>query len=596
MRLYRAVFNVFARSLQLRIVVLTSVLTIVAIFGVGTYMSQQIARGLYESKLDSLSQQTASYAQELSAVSGTNGQDELIDALNSQLRSMVTRSPVKLRSINLVAVGQRKHTDMISSSQYGADAVRPADLPGDFRRAVHRAGDGQQQYKSIELPGSGKAPGLVVAQTITISSGGQYELYVVADLQDDQNTLEFVQRALLVAALVLVVLVGAIAWIVTRMVVTPVRTGAEVARKIADGDLGQRMPVVGRDEISQLGASFNDMADSLQDQIERMEQLARLQRQFVSDVSHELRTPLTTIHIASDMLYDARDEFDEGARRSTEVLQSQVERFESLLADLLEISRHDAGAAALATVPSDLTDIVRGVVESVQVISQQSGVPLRVHAPTAPVMAEFDRVRINRVVRNLVVNAIEHSESRPVDIYVGANAEAAAVSVRDHGVGLDDEQVEHVFDRFWRADSSRKRTLGGSGLGLAISLEDARLHHGWLQAWGRPGDGACFRLTIPRRSAEQIASSPLPLPPSDAAVTGQALVAGPTTSDGSVRVQTGSIPIVVEVPPDAQGPEQPGAQAPHTRAADDSAPGTGNASGSGTGAQSTRTSTQEDTE
>lgn len=111
---------------------------------------------------------------------------------------------------------------------------------------------------------------------------------------------------------------------------------------------------------------------------------------------------------------------------------------------------------------------------------------------------------------------------------------------------MNEEQVEHVFDRFWRADPARKRTLGGSGLGLAISLEDAHLHNGWLQVWGKLGEGSCFRLTIPRRPDQEITSSPLPLPPRDAQIQGAALVAGPLSSDGSVRIQTGSIPIVVE--------------------------------------------------
>ena len=228
---------------------------------------------------------------------------------------------------------------------------------------------------------------------------------------------------------------------------------------------------------------------------------------------------------------------------------------------MLEFLREDLAAAVagperspakavfcvLWQVRSDLKELVAGVVESLDVVAAQSASELRVHAPAAPVMVEADRVRVTRIVRNLIVNALEHGEGEPIDVFVAANAEAAAVSVRDHGVGMSDEQVEHVFDRFWRADPARKRTLGGSGLGLAISLEDTRLHEGWLQAWGRLGDGSCFRLTLPRRAGESIVASPLPLPPADASVRGAALVAGPLTSDGSVRVQTGSIPIVVDM-------------------------------------------------
>src|SRR5699024_4464564 len=286
------------------------------------------------------------------------------------------------------------------------------------------------------------------------------------------------------------------------------------------------------------------------------ERLSVLQRQFVSDVSHELRTPLTTIRAAADLIYESREELDPVTARSAELLNSQAERFDNLLSDLLEISRYDAGAAALVAKPVDVGAIVTGVIDTVSMVAEQMSTRIVVHAPSSPVMAVVDRVRITRIVRNLVLNAIEHGEGNPIDIYVSSNAEAVAASVSDHGVGMNEEQVEHVFDRFWRADPARKRTLGGSGLGLAISLEDAHLHDGWLQVWGKPGEGSCFRLTIPRRPDQEITSSPLPLPPRDARIKGAALVAGPLSSDGSVRIQTGSIPIVVET--DQQEPTRTG--------------------------------------
>ncbi|QCP05276.1 MtrAB system histidine kinase MtrB [Brevibacterium sp. CS2] len=536
----------FTHSLQFRIVVLTIALTIIAVLGVGAYMSQQISRGLFESKLSSVSVQTAGYVAELQSLSAGEDDEALSETLNTQLRSMLSRSPTPLRSVALEPQERSTAVPPLVALVGGEESIPVAELPDAYLSAVDRAELGEQLYQSVTLPGEESSPGLVVAQQVTIPAAGQFELFVVADLQEEQNTLDFVLRALIVAAIVLSVLIGAIAWIVTRLVVVPVRTAAEVAGQLAHGDLDQRMPVHGKDEIATLAESFNSMADTLQDQITRMELLTVLQRQFVSDVSHELRTPLTTIHIASDMIYESREDFDESTARSAELLNSQVERFELLLGDLLEISRYDAGAANLVTKPTDIGEIVTGVLDTLSVVATQAGTELLLHAPSSPVMAEVDRVRITRVVRNLVVNAIEHGEGRRVDIYLAANAEAVAVSVRDHGIGMSEEHVEHVFDRFWRADPSRRRTLGGSGLGLAISLEDTHLHGGWLQAWGREGEGACFRLTLPRRQRQEISSSPLPLPPADAAHTGAAVVAGPSSSDGSVRIQTGSIPIVVD--------------------------------------------------
>jgi two-component system sensor histidine kinase MtrB len=138
---------------------------------------------------------------------------------------------------------------------------------------------------------------------------------------------------------------------------------------------------------------------------------------------------------------------------------------------------------------------------------------LSVTQPEGPCVADVDPRRVERVLRNLLVNAIEHADGSDVEVTVGADDRAVAVTVRDRGVGMTRDEAAHVFDRFWRADPARARTTGGTGLGLAISLEDAHLHGGWLEAWGRPRQGACFRLTLPRRAGITLESSPLPLEP-----------------------------------------------------------------------------------
>jgi two-component system sensor histidine kinase MtrB len=306
-------------------------------------------------------------------------------------------------------------------------------------------------------------------------------------------------------------------WYLTRKVLAPVRQAAITAERLSDGRLSERMPVRGHDELATLGRSFNEMAESLQDQIHRMEELSHLQQRFVSDVSHELRTPLTTIRMAGDVIYGEREEFSPAVARSAELLAAQLDRFDSLLADLLEISRFDAGAAVLDAEAWDLRRIVEGVLEHSAHLAEAKGSTVVTHLPDRPCTADVDPRRVERILRNLVVNAIEHGEGRPIDVEVAVDPKAVAVVVRDHGVGMTVQEAQHVFDRFWRADPARARTTGGSGLGLAIALEDARLHGGWLQAWGRPGEGASFRLTLPRRAGVTLTGSPLPLRPPSAA-------------------------------------------------------------------------------
>ncbi|HEX5742239.1 MAG TPA: MtrAB system histidine kinase MtrB, partial [Pilimelia sp.] len=348
---------------------------------------------------------------------------------------------------------------------------------------------------------------------------GRAELYYFWPLTAQDDVARQIQLTVLVTGLALIALLAVLANLVTRMVVNPVRIAARTAQRLSAGLLDQRMSVRGEDDLALLAASFNQMAANLQRQIVRLEEMSRLQRRFTSDVSHELRTPLTTVRMAADLIFSERESFDPAVTRSAELLQAELDRFESLLSDLLEISRFDAGFAVLDLEPTDLVPLLRRVVDQLTGLATSAGVPVRLLLPPQPVIADVDPRRIERVLRNLVGNAIEHAEGRPVDVTLGSDDTAVAIAVRDRGIGLRPGEEKLVFSRFWRADPSRARQTGGTGLGLSISLEDARLHGGWLEAWGMPGGGAQFRLTLPLRGGDRLIASPLPLVPEDAAVT-----------------------------------------------------------------------------
>ncbi len=345
------------------------------------------------------------------------------------------------------------------------------------------------------------------------TQNGVFELYYLFPLSAEADTIALVQRTVLLAGVGLVLFVAAISLLVTRQVVRPVRVAAKTAERLAAGDLAQRIPVRGTDDIARLGESFNAMAGSLQRQIRRLEELSRLQRRFTSDVSHELRTPLTTIRMASELLHSQREAFPPELARSAELLQTELDRFEALLADLLEISRYDAGVAHLEMEVTDLCGVAATAIDASQVLAKRQGSEIILHAPAQAVPVAMDARRVERILRNLLGNALDHGEGQPVVVTISADDHSAAVTVRDYGVGLRGGEAGLVFNRFWRGDPSRSRLTGGTGLGLAISLEDARLHGGWLQAWGERGVGAQFRLTLPRNAGDVLSSSPLPLEP-----------------------------------------------------------------------------------
>ena len=439
---------------------------------------------------------------------------------------------------SVVVIGARPGSNSFSSA-----GVDPSAVPERLRRGLASGPGPLYAYGPVPDGSGGTVAGLVVGSVLRTPVGLDYRLFHLFPLSSEVQTLELVQRTAAAAGFVLVGLLALIAALVARQVVAPVRLAAGTAEQLASGRLDVRLQVRGEDELARLAATFNSMAEGLQQQIRQLEDLSLVQQRFVSDVSHELRTPLTTVRMAADLLHESRAGFPPDTRRSAELLQAELDRFEDLLADLLEISRYDAGAAELEADPTDVVRLVARVLEQTAVLAERKGSPVRLHGgEDGPVVAEVDHVRVERVLRNLVVNALEHGEGRAIDVSVAGDDLAVAVLVRDHGIGLRVEDAARVFTRFWRGDPSRARTTGGTGLGLAIALEDARLHGGRLEAWGRPGRGAAFRLTVPRAAGAVLAEgSPLPLGPPPPGTSTE----GPS---GGVAPGTGAPPAALPAP------------------------------------------------
>ena len=494
-------------SLLFRVVATTLLIGLGTVALLGAYVTTQIRDGLVETRVDRILSESARdtlTAQEDIDNSPAEGP--------ADLQQLVYDLVVKLSVLGgenrgLVLLQNPDNTSGVPIPSGGSNPALTDVVTQDMRQAV--AEGTTQPWQFVELPDG--TPGVVVGTPLDIRTAGAYELYFVYALKDEQQTLTLIQRVLGLGAGMLVALVAFMTWWVTNQAVRPVRDAARVASRLAEGRLSERMKVRGSDEMATLARTFNEMAESLQRQITRMEELSRLQRRFVSDVSHELRTPLTTVRMASDVLYDARADFPPEVARSAELLSNQLDRFEALLADLLEISRIDAGAARLEFEEISLADVVRDEVEAMTHPAENVGVQLRLWIGTGVHIASVDRPRVGRIVRNLLSNAIEHAQEHPVDIAVASSSRAVAVVVRDYGIGLTPQQAERVFDRFWRADAARARTMGGTGLGLSIAREDARLHGGKLEAWGSPGKGASFRLLLPRTSRGLGKDAPLAL-------------------------------------------------------------------------------------
>ncbi|MCP1429527.1 two-component system sensor histidine kinase MtrB [Microbacterium foliorum] len=510
-----SVFSALWRSsLRFRTLTVTLLLTSTAILITCVTMALVIQNDLFESrKTEAL--EDAARAVNLAQVtldSAALGDEpaalqELWDSVQADLRRYSTAE-------GFAGIRMNDDPDAVVLNGFSAGLSANIISTGLSNRVVQF--DDRQSWQSVGLDVAGRVvPGIIVGQQLQVPEAGSFQLYFAYDLADADNTLTFVQRTLWIAGIGLVAIVAAISFIVLRAVSTPIVEAAETSARLASGDLAVRIDVHGEDEIATLGRSFNAMADSIESQIKELGELSLVQQRFVSDVSHELRTPLTTIRLAADMLNDQRGAFDPTTARTTELLHTQVQRFETLLSDLLEISRYDAGSVQLELEATSLAHLAEDIIEQMQPLADGRGTELRLVAPGGYSPVDMDPRRVRRVLRNLIGNAIEHGEGRPVVVTVDSNQHAVAAGVRDFGLGMDPADAERVFDRFWRADPSRQRTIGGTGLGLSIALGDATLHGGSLAVWSELGVGTNFVLTLPRRGDASEGPSPISTEPQD---------------------------------------------------------------------------------
>ncbi len=503
-----APFRLWARSLPFRVVTTTLAAAIVILVATGWFLMDQSRRGILAGKTQ------ASVAEASAVVSSMQR-----DLLTTDLRTTSVSERISRLAREAANRGQAGNQYFVvvdtPISQIGTAGLARGSIP-DRIQAAMGSGDGLWSTPTlIRFTDSREdEPGLVVASRLAVPGQPAYPIYFLFSTSAEERTLAVVQQATLATGVFLLAGLTLTVYLVSLQVLRPVRAARLAAERLAAGHLEDRMDVVGTEDLAGLARSMNHMAEELDKKITQLQNLSLVQQRFVSDVSHELRTPLTTIRMAAEVLHAHRTAFDAVSARSSELLSAELDRFEALLTDLLEISRFDAGAAELALDDVDLVGLVGEEMAALQRLAAGAGSVMTLDDGVACV-AEVDSRRIRRILRNLLTNAIEHGEGRPINVYVRGDEQSVAIAVRDHGVGFTALESGQVFNRFWRADPSRGRRVGGTGLGLSIALEDARLHGGRLDAWGRPALGAQFCLVLPRHAGRTVTGSPWPLVPPD---------------------------------------------------------------------------------
>ena len=509
-----------SQSLAAKVILSTLLLSLAVVWLTGSALYTQLSDGIKKVSLESSLADARSvfFSAQYQLLLVDGKEDVEIKAavdeiISTSINTGTTEGAREIILLKVFTKGETAKNGRQPNYSFASNGLLSSTIPQDLRDEIKKGDDLAHRFAPLTYRAGVTIDALYVGQRVTIPASGNYEMYLVFTLANQGATLELVQNSLFLTGVVLILLIALITYLVVRQVVRPVREAARVASLFTNGDFAQRLRVESNDEIATLGTAFNEMAASIEAQIGRLENLSKVQQRFVSDVSHELRTPLTTLRMASDVIYAQRDEFDPVIARSAELLIAQIDRFEKLLQELLEVSRFDAEVAVLEPTDFELTALVRRCVADLGVNLEGTDSQISFTSPEYPVHIRADFRRVERIMRNLISNALDHADGKPIEIECVETGTDVAISVRDHGAGMEEASLTRVFDRFWRADPSRARTRGGTGLGLSIALEDARLHNGELDAWGAVGDGANFVLTLPRIAGNQIVARPLPVNP-----------------------------------------------------------------------------------
>jgi two-component system sensor histidine kinase MtrB len=497
----------FARlELRARVVLFTSAVVVGSLLLLGAALHALLAKSLYSEQNTEAVQEVrvlANHAADTldSGLGQSNTQP--IDDLLHQLTSGQGGGQPSFKAVVLRSVDDSRTSD----GHFPIDAV-PQEL---IARILGRS---EVAYVYVHSPvGPGRM--LLVGAPIRSNEGSQggYEAYFYYPLNFQEETLSRLSNFLLITGVGLLAAVLILTSISIGRVLRPIQRARDVAEEIAAGNLAARIPeAASHDDFGRLAESFNRMTDNLAQKIGELEHVGSLQARFVSDVSHELRTPLATVRMAADYIHAARAGLPADAQRAAVLLERELERFENLLEDLLEISRFDAGVIALEPVEVDLAGLLDEVVDALDPIAhgRKVTVELTVDRGGGLPLVGADPRRLDRVFSNLVKNAVEHTSEGSVRIGVGRRDEKVVVTVSDDGEGIPAEDLPHIFERFYRADVHRARTIGGTGLGLAIALENVHLHRGSIDVESEVGEGSTFTVTLP-------AVTPKPEAPAEAA-------------------------------------------------------------------------------
>jgi signal transduction histidine kinase len=397
-----------------------------------------------------------------------------------------------------------------AANSFSDGAAHAQDLIGDNAaltdRLSHLVASESDWRKSVGEPlvgGRVPAPGVERQLTSAVTASAESLANGARDSQDDarskarrdtRNTMYLVIVGLLGAVVAVMILFFGL----INSMRAPLERLVQGARRLAGGDLQTRVDIGGPVEIATLGTAFNDMATSLERDARERDRVEQMKDDFVLTVSHELRTPVTVVKGFAEMLTEQRRSLSARQYEAAEVIAESAGQLQKMINDLLDLARSDAGKLRIEARPTSVRSLAQRIGRQMRPHFEERDQRLTVSVEKNLPEVEADPDRIGQVLANLLTNANKYSpEGARVRLAASRVGQEIEFAVSDNGPGLGEDELERVFERFWRAESGETQSVGGTGLGLAIAKSLVELHGGAISANSTPGEGATFRFVLP---------------------------------------------------------------------------------------------------
>lgn len=349
------------------------------------------------------------------------------------------------------------------------------------------ASDSSASYMDVALPINGENSSFIVyirdnKQTVRALN---MELFLI------------IMESLIVGLIISIFL----SFLLSKTMVTPIESLTHAAEKVANGDFSSKLETNVKDEIGVLANTFNNMANQLEETLEKQNKAEALRREFVANVSHELRTPIASIRSYAETLADGIDSGDlprETEQDFLKVIVTESDRMTKIVEDLLTLSRLDANRARLITEPFNINKSIEDVYTAFVLEAIKRGHNLVLDLPPGLPEINGDRAKIEQVLINIISNAVKYTpDGGNIAISAGSGEGKVRITVQDNGIGIPPEDMDRIFERFYRVDKARSREFGGTGLGLAIAQEIVTQHGGNISLTSKPGEGTLVTITLP---------------------------------------------------------------------------------------------------